>query len=146
MKRLAYLIQRLKSLESEIFDAARKTLEENKEIILDMNSEDQLFEKGINREGVEIASFAPYSPVTIQIKREKGQPTNRVTLRDEGDFHYSFFIEFTDDGFEIKASDWKARNLVANYGETILGLTNENFRDLAVNYVAPEILKILKTI
>lgn len=144
MKRLNDLINKLKSLESEMFEAVKMVLQDNKEIILDMNSEEQLYEKGITRHGVEIASFAPYSPITVEIKREKGQPTNRVTLRDEGDFHYSFFIAFTETGFEIKASDWKAKNLVANYGESILGLTEENFRDLAVNYVAPEILKILK--
>lgn len=146
MKRLDDLINKLKSLESEMFEAVKMVLQDNKEIILDMNSEEQLYEKGITRHGVEIASFAPYSPITVEIKREKGQPTNRVTLRDEGDFHYSFYIEFTETGFEIKASDWKAKNLVANYGESILGLTEENFRDLAVNYVAPEILKILKTL
>jgi len=146
LKRLDDLINKLKSLESEMFEAVKMVLQDNKEIILDMNSEEQLYEKGITRHGVEIASFAPYSPITVEIKREKGQPTNRVTLRDEGDFHYSFYIEFTETGFEIKASDWKAKNLVANYGESILGLTEENFRDLAVNYVAPEILKILKTL
>ena len=146
MKRLSDLIQRLKSLETEMFEAIRFTLEANKETILDMNSEIQLFEKGVNRYDVKIASFAPYSDATVFIKRAKGQPTNRVTLRDEGDFHFSFFIEFSADGFQIKAADWKANNLVAHYGESILGLTDENFRDLAINYVAPELIKILKKI
>jgi hypothetical protein len=129
-----------------MFRVIREVLQDNKEIVLEMNSEEQLFEKGIDRFGVKISSFAPYSPATLQIKRLKGQPTNRVTLRDEGDFHFSFFIEFTSDGFEIKASDWKAANLVSGYGESILGLTDENFRDLAQNYVAPEILKLIKNI
>lgn len=127
-----------------MFKAIQRTLEDNKEIILDMNSEVQLFEKGVNRYDVKISSFAPYSATTVQIKRAKGQPTNRVTLRDEGDFHFSFFIEFTDESFQIKASDWKANMLVSQYGESILGLTNENFRDLADNYVAPELIKLIK--
>lgn len=144
MKRLDDLIQRLKSLESEMFQAIRQALEEDKEIILDMNSEIQLFENGVDRYGVKISSFAPYSEATVFIKKQKGQPTDRVTLRDEGDFHFSFFIEFSDDGFQIKAADWKANDLVSRYGESILGLTDENFKDLAVNYVAPELIKILK--
>ena len=55
---------------------------ENEYVITDMNSEDQLYEQGVNRLGVNIMDYAPYSPLTIEIKKEKGQPYNRVTLRD----------------------------------------------------------------
>jgi hypothetical protein len=144
VERLQTLINRLKKFEEEVFIAIEKVIRENEAIIVEMNSEDQLFESGINRDGVSLNSFAPYSAVTIQIKGQKGQPTNRVTLRDEGDFHFSFFIEFRDDGFKIVADDWKAKRLISGYGENILGLTDENFRDLAVSYVAPEIFKLLK--
>ena len=54
---------------------------DNEAYIVDLNAEEQLFEQGINRLGVEISDYAPYSPVTIAIKEAKGQPTNRVTLR-----------------------------------------------------------------
>lgn len=144
MRRLQELIDKLRSFENEIFNAIETVIRENEDIITEMNSEDQLFEQGIDRNGTSIASYAPYSPITIELKKLKGQPTSRVTLRDEGDFHYSFFIEFSQTGFEIKASDWKTGHLVKGYGETILGLTNENFRDLAVNYVAPEIIKLFR--
>ena len=49
---------------------------ENEYVITDMNSEDQLYEQGINRLGVNIMDYAPYSPLTIEIKKEKGQPYN----------------------------------------------------------------------
>ena len=91
----------------------------NEAYIVDMNAEEQLFEQGINRLGVDISDYAPYSPVTIEIKRLKGQPTNRVTLRDEGDFERSFFLEVGDKQFEIKASDFKTEDLVKKYGEQI---------------------------
>ena len=90
MKKLDDLISRLKSFEDEIIKVIEEVVRENDNIILDMNAEDQLFQKGITRKGVEIASFAPYAPLTIEIKKLKGQPTSRVTLRDEGDFHRSF--------------------------------------------------------
>lgn len=64
---------------------------DNDAYIVDMNAEEQLVEQGINRLGVDIMDYAPYSPLTIAIKEEKGQPTNRVTLRDTGDFEASFF-------------------------------------------------------
>ena len=35
---------------------------ENEYVITDMNSEDQLYEQGINRLGVNIMDYAPYSP------------------------------------------------------------------------------------
>lgn len=146
MKRLTDLIARLKSIDAAIIEVIRKTLQENKALILDMNTEGQLFEKGVNRLNVEIDTFAPYHPETVRIKIEKGQPTNRVTLRDEGDFHSSFTVEFTNTGFEIKANDWKAKGLISKYGESILGLTNENFNELARHYIAPEISKLFKAL
>ena len=62
----------------------RSIVEANDAWIVDMNAEIQLYEQGRDGAGVEIMSYAPYEPVTIEIKRSKGQPTNRVTLRDTG--------------------------------------------------------------
>ena len=112
----------------------------NEAYIVDMNAEEQLFEQGINRLGVDISDYAPYSPVTIEIKRLKGQPTNRVTLRDEGDFERSFFLEVGDKQFEIKASDFKTEDLVKKYGEQILGLTDENIATLIWQYIYPDLI------
>lgn len=117
---------------------------ENEAYILDMNAEEQLFEQGINRLGVEISDYAPYSPVTIEIKEAKGQPTNRVTLRDEGDFESSFFLEVGTKQFEIKASDWKTEELIKKYGRQILGLTDENIAILIWQYIYPDLMNEAK--
>ena len=120
---------------------------ENEAYIVDMNAEEQLFEQGINRLGVDIMDYRPYTPLTIAIKEEKGQPTNRVTLRDEGDFESSFYLEVGDKQFEIKASDFKTEDLIKKYGRQILGLTNENIAKLIWQYVYPDLLtKAKKTI
>lgn len=144
MKKLDELIFRLKSFEDEIIKVIEEVVRENDNIILNMNAEDQLFQKGITRKEVEIASFAPYAPLTIEIKKLKGQPTSRVTLRDEGDFHRSFYIEYITGGFQIKADDWKTRDLMLRYGEEILGLTDDNFHEFAVDYVKPALNELLK--
>ena len=112
----------------------------NEAYIVDMNAEEQLYEQGINRLGVDISDYAPYSPVTIEIKKLKGQPTNRVTLRDEGDFERSFFLEVGDKQFEIKASDFKTEDLVKKYGEQILGLTDENIATMIWQYIYPDLI------
>lgn len=121
-------------------------IEDNEPFILDMNSEDQLYEQGINRTGVKIESYMPYSPITIEIKQGKGQPTNRVTLRDEGDFEASFYLIVNDEQFEITASDIKTEDLVYKYGEEIFGLTEENLSELIWQYIYPALVLKLKDI
>ena len=34
-----------------------------------------------------------YKPYTVMVKEQKGQPTDRVTLKDTGDFHRSITFE-----------------------------------------------------
>lgn len=119
---------------------------DNEAYIIDMNAEEQLFEQGINRLGVDIMDYAPYSPLTIAIKEEKGQPTNRVTLRDTGDFETSFFLEVGDKQFEIKATDFKTEDLIKKYGRQILGLTTENIEALIWQYIYPDLLKQTKNV
>ena len=116
---------------------------DNEAYIVDMNAQEQLFEKGENALGISIAEYRPYSPMTLRIKAGKGQPTNRVTLRDEGDFESSFFVEVGNDRFEIKASDFKAEELSQKYGD-IMGLNNENKAELIWQYLYPAILEKLK--
>lgn len=111
--------------------------------ILDSNTNDQLYNEGITREGVKIESFEPYTPFTISVKRGIGQPYDRVTLKDEGDFHQSFYLEREQDGVKIWAKDGKTRKLIAKYGEEIFGLTDNNIIELAYEYVLPFLLKKL---
>lgn len=124
----------------------RNIIKENEAYIVDMNSEEQLYEQGVNRLGVSIADYAPYSPLTIAIKKSKGQPTNRVTLCDEGDFHASFYIEADNTRFEIKAHDEKTEWLIKKYGRQILGLTDEHIADLIKYYILPDIKEQTKRI
>jgi len=111
----------------------------NDAFIIDMNATDQLFDKGVNNLGVSIDDYMPYSPYTIEIKKIKGQPYNRVTLHDENDFSESFFLEVGNEKFEIKAADFKTLDLIKKYGRQILGLTPENISELIWKYIYPEL-------
>ena len=82
----------------------------------------------------------PYTPKTIELKEIKGQPTNRVTLRDTGDFYASFKIITEPDKFTIIATDYKTDGLIRKYGRQILGLTDENAQGLAHGYLLPGLL------
>ena len=149
MGKIDDLLKRVVKFNDELTSGrlVQKIIWDNEAYIIDMNAEEQLFEQGVNRLGVSIMDYAPYSPVTIAIKEAKGQPTNRVTLRDEGDFQSSFYLEVGDKQFEIKASDFKTEDLIKKYGRQILGLTNENIAELIWQYVYPDLLtKAKKTI
>ena len=111
--------------------------------IIDANANQQLYEEGVNALGVSIASYAPYKPFTIAVKKQKGQPTDRVTLRDTGDFERSFHLEIGRDAFIVTADDWKTDELMEKYGK-IFGLTQKNLAKLCQNYLKPDLILRIK--
>lgn len=90
--------------------------------IADTNA-DQMF-AGLRADDTEIEPA--YKPFTIAIKKEKGQPTDRVTLKDTGEFHRSIFVKFEGDKIIIDSDSDLRNKLVDKYGATIFGLTKQN--------------------
>lgn len=84
---------------------------------------DQMF-AGLRADDTDIEPA--YKPFTIAIKKEKGQPTDRVTLKDTGEFHRSIFVKFEGDKIIIDSDNDLRDKLVEKYGATIFGLTDEN--------------------
>jgi len=89
----------------------------------------QLYNDGIRGDGSQITP--PYARLTLRIKRKKGQPTNRVTLKDTGDFYDSFYIELGSNSFLINARDSKTIDLKQKYEDEILGLTEKSIGELS---------------
>lgn len=96
---------------------------DNEAMVIAMNVDDQLFQ-GITADNQE--TTPSYRPSTIQRKKRKSQPYDRVTLRDEGDFHSSFFVRYGTDEFTIDAADYKKQWLDRKYTPKIYGLTPDN--------------------
>lgn len=116
------------------------------EFIISLNTDKQLFEEGINSLDVSLESIGgAYSPFTVLIKKEKGQPTDRVTLKDTGEFYDSFRITLNPTDFELDADPNKDdTNLFKEWGEDIVGLTDENLQlviDVFREKLAPLILE-----
>ena len=65
----------------------------NKDLILDLNRKEQLYNKGIDSLGLDLK---PYSFFTVQIKKLLGQPYDRTTLNYSGAFYRGFKIDFND--------------------------------------------------
>lgn len=112
---------------SEIFNFVIST--ELKELIIELN-QDQLYDLGEDSKGNKLWSFSPsmpYSPYTIKIKQAKGQPTDRLTLRDTGAFYKSFTVEVEGTSIVLDADGQKQdTNLFSQYGIDILGLNDQN--------------------
>lgn len=141
IRNLVYRLRKFKYiLEQELKDEILK----HEEVIVNMIAEEQLFEQGIEGRGIKIMSYQPYKPSTIKRKLKKGQPTDRVTLRDTGEFHASLHVEFDEGGFYVASTDDKAKYLLDRYGKTIFRLTNENLKVLLNDYIRPELYSKLK--
>jgi hypothetical protein len=133
--------------------------EEVKEFIISLNTEDQLFEKGIDSDGVSLKDIggndftdSGYSPVTIEIKKTKtgkGSKTTNITLYDTGEYYESHEVNVDARGFTITADPQKDdTNLFDEWGENIVGLTDESLQKLIsfllikyVNYTRDVIFK-----
>lgn len=98
----------------------------------------RLLEKGEDAEGKQLRTFGAivpnvYSIRTMIIKDEKGQPTDRVTLKDTGDFHESFSLktepeQFINTGDENKPDGKISDNLDLT---NVLGLSDRERKEWA---------------
>jgi hypothetical protein len=134
----------LKKIESlREFDPHRIILDfisDNKKHIAAYVSEMQLFVEGVRGEdGQFIADYWPYHPYTIAVKQSKGQPTDRVTLRDTGAFHRSIKVDVDNEKFTVTATDPKTDELMEKYGEGILNISDDNLHSLKQGLLLPEL-------
>lgn len=138
---ISVLLSAVETVERNMMDGTyvRRAVQENTDKIIELNVE-QLYEYGTNSLGISIDTYAPYSPYTVRVKKEKGQPTDRVTLRDTGDFHKSFEVVIGPVGFYITATDYKTNMLIEKYGEKIFGLIPQNKIELAQKYLYPAVI------
>lgn len=125
----------------------RKVLErkEVQDVIIAMNTRVQLYELGENSLGVKLSAIGgDYSPYTKEIKMAKGQPIDRVTLRDTGEFYASFVVKVLPNGdFEITANPIKDEdNLFERWGNEVTGLQPKNLAKI-LDYVEAEIINKL---
>lgn len=119
------------SQEEQIF----KILKENEATAVDLNLSQ--LEQGINSDGSSIEP--PYRELTVEIKKAKGQRSDRVTLKDEGDFYGGFFIDSNEFPAAFWSKDYKVIELTQKYGSDFFGLTGENQTELNYSYLLDKI-------
>ena len=121
MATIKAVFQRVNNFYTSMDKITIDVIKDNSKLILDENRS-QLFD-GLDKEGKEIVP--EYTPTTVSIKKEKGQPTERVTLRDTGDWQDAMFLEVKGNEILTDSSDWKTDELLKKYDRnmnTILGI------------------------
>lgn len=80
-----------------------------------------------------------YTPFTVQIKEAKGQISDHVTLKDEGDFHRGLFLNTNQWPAIFDGKDSKTGMLTEKY-ENVLGLTKPSKKEFAEE-IRPDVIK-----
>jgi hypothetical protein len=109
-------------------------IEINEVFTIDLNRKQLM--SGIDGKGNEIVP--EYSDFTFDVKIRVGQPADRVTLKDTGDFHASIFIDYGTKYIYFDAKDSKTNDLIEKYGGSILGLTDKSI-DLLKNKIKSDL-------
>lgn len=100
---------------------------------------------GINSKDETLDSIGgEYSPYTIMLKKDKGQITDHVTLKDTGEFYNSFQVFWTGTGIKITADTIKegGENLITRWGKEIIGLNDTNL-GILIEYIKPKLKQIV---
>ena len=142
MTPLTELIDRVEYLTKNLDEVVIMVAESQEDLFKQINQR-QLF-GGQDAKGEQITPS--YTTGTVQIKKRKGQPTDRVTLKDTGDFYDSIFVVAEGDKLYIAASDDKLQKLVTKYGPDILGIAQENLGDVCQGIYDPLLDFIKKVI
>lgn len=128
MKAIANLAQRVKSI--SIDDMLHELSEhvEFTDYIIELNTKNQLYDKGIDAKGERIGS---YSAKTKAIKDANGEISDHVTLLDTGKFYESFRVFLQGSDLIISADTIKdTDDLIFKYGQDILGLNEDSLEKL----------------
>lgn len=130
------------NLEKGMFMELQRTIGAFNYVLKDYVTNKQLFQKGIDGDGVKLAGYAR---TTIRMKIGKGQPVDRTTTVDEGDFHASIEIKAFSDRFEVSSNVPHDKYIVKRYGRNILKLTDENIREFMIVYFLPNMKRYVNS-
>lgn len=138
------LTYRLRKYKDSLSDILEEVIRDNENIIISAVVDDQLFRRGVNGNEIKIWSYAPYKPRTVSLKKQKGQPSTRVTLRDTGKFHKSVYLVYDGNGFYLTSQDKKVKALRKKYGDEIFKVSNKNLTRILNVHIKRELQKRLK--
>lgn len=130
-------------MKASINPSIQKSINSNKEVLIDQQTDQ--FDKGKDANNISIVPS--YALSTKKIKQSKGQPTDRVTLKDTGKLYDSINIQANTTQAVISTNVNYFRYLVSHYNTNkILGIQEQATEDFLEKYTIPEIEKNFKAI
>ena len=137
-------LRKVDKMKASVNKGIQTSIQKNEGVLIDQQTNEQ-FDKGKDKNNI---SFIPsYADSTKQIKRSKGQPTNRVTLKDSGDLYDSVAIQANTTQAIFTANVEYFKYLVVHYGSNqILGIQDDAMEAFLVRYTLVEIEKNFKQI
>jgi len=137
------LIRKINALEKAINPSIKESIDRNKGVLID----DQTDQMDSGKDSLNISFVPSYADSTKQYKRRKGQPTNRVTLKDTGDLYRSIQIDTTTTQAIITANVEYFKYLVTHYeNNVILGIQSDLMKDFIIKYTKPILKQNWQTI
>lgn len=136
---IASVKRTLGKIEESLFPTLKDVFAVRGDIIKEIQTEEQLFDKGETSKGISITPS--YARSTISIKIKKNQPFDRVTLKDTGDFYNSVNVIAQKDQVIIEATAEYAKYLTGRYGKDILGIQDMELTKFFKRYIVPELDK-----
>lgn len=141
---LKNLENRLRAFQGHTPEMLKEIILKHKDTIVELVTQRQLYEQGIEGFGKKIMDYKPYALSTIKAKRRKNQPYSRVTLKNKGNFYRQTYIVFNSDGFYITSRSKVTPILVKKYGRSIFRLTDQNLTYVIKEIVRKELVTRLK--
>ena len=129
----------LQQFNLELPDVLKTIIKKNEQKIVGL-VRTRLYQRGVDGDGNEITPS--YAGSTIRAKKEKGQRTSHVTLRDTGLFYKGFYLELEGYNLVLDSRDGKTSFLVEKYGPAILFFTADEKQQI-FNIVDNELDKII---
>jgi hypothetical protein len=123
-------------LEANLMKELEHTIQSFDFVLKDYVINKQLFRQGIDGDGVKLPG---YKRTTIRYKIAKGDPTDRTTLRDDGDFYRHIEVTATTQYFVVSSDVPYDDKIIKRYGKGVLKITNENMREFMDAYFLPNL-------
>lgn len=137
-EKISHIRRNLERYKASLSAIVLEAVRDNEGEILDLVRDDQLSAKGIDGTGRPIRPL--YTSFTKQIKRDKGQTTSHVTLRDTGETQDTMLMEYGNDHFYPIATTPQTEGLYRKYGKRIFDLTPQSVT-AAARIMKPQIIE-----
>ena len=134
---LANLKKAIVEIEQSVYPTLKDVLNAYSSALKEIQNQDQLYNKGQNSKTISIVPS--YAKSTIDYKLKKGQPIDRVTLKDSGKFYDSVVFYANSTSLIIEASAEYTKFLTSKYGIDIFGVQEMEFEKFYDKYIKKEL-------